>query len=39
LQMPKEQNLVNDKIRQNIQTFTLVSHSSDIELQGSFDII
>ena len=37
--MPKEQDLVHNKVRQNIQTFTLVSHSSDIELHDGLDMI
>ena len=37
--MPEEQNLVHNKVRQTIQTFTLVSQSSNIELHDGLDMI
>ena len=39
LQIPEEQNLVHNKDRQNIQTFTLVSQLSNIELHDGLDMI
>ena len=37
--MPKEQDLVHNTVRQNIQTFTLISQSSNIEPHDGLDII